>query len=249
MPNNRTPADAAGSGTPSGPQPPSVAPGSSSSPVFDPFAITTPPGPSFGAVDTEWLAVHAADLSLGDDPGPTLPPTEYGIIINRSFTSPINAGAQVRGGAATDLGFLACPVAGPTSFIDSWGFPRSRGRSHKGADMFSPRHTPVVAVASGVITRVDRVDNYIVGTGRGDLGGKTLWLRDDAGHGYYYAHLEDISENIKPGVRVVQGQLLGTVGNSGNARTTPPHLHFQTHPHSGPAVNPYPYLQPACSQN
>jgi peptidoglycan LD-endopeptidase LytH len=126
------------------------------------------------------------------------------------------------------------PVQGPNSFINDWGFPRSGGRSHKGTDIFAARHTPLVAVTDGVISKTSPVE-------RG-LGGITLWLRGDDGNSYYYAHLEAIAGGIEPGVRVRAGQVLGTVGDTGNARTTPTHLHFEIHPGGGGAVNPYPSL-------
>jgi peptidoglycan LD-endopeptidase LytH len=126
------------------------------------------------------------------------------------------------------------PVQGANSFINDWGFPRSGGRTHKGTDIFAPRHTPLVAVVGGVISKTSPVE-------RG-LGGITLWLRGDDGNSYYYAHLEAIAEGIVPGVRVQAGQFVGTMGDSGNARTTPTHLHFEIHPGGGPAVNPYPTL-------
>ncbi|MHB1324133.1 MAG: M23 family metallopeptidase [Coriobacteriia bacterium] len=120
----------------------------------------------------------------------------------------------------------AFPVAGPHEYIDSWGFPRSGGRSHRGSDILAPKGTPVVAVHSGSVT-----------PGRNRLGGLTVWLDADNGARYYYAHLDSIS--VGHG-RVSAGQVLGTVGNSGNARGTPPHLHFEVHRPS--AVNPFPLL-------
>jgi murein DD-endopeptidase MepM/ murein hydrolase activator NlpD len=126
------------------------------------------------------------------------------------------------------------PVAGPTSFIDSWGFPRSGGRRHKGTDIMSPRNTPLVAVTNGVIKKMSAVE-------RG-LGGITVWLKGDDGHEYYYAHLESIASGITVGLRVTGGQVLGYVGDTGNARGTETHLHFEIHPGGGAAINPYPTL-------
>ncbi len=97
-----------------------------------------------------------------------------------------------------------------------YGDPREGGRrSHEGVDIFAPRGTPVIAPAAGRITR----------TGISELGGKVIWMRDrDRSQAYYFAHLD--SQMVRGGERVVPGDTIGLVGNTGNARRTPPHLHF-----------------------
>ena len=130
-------------------------------------------------------------------------------------------------------GFI-CPVKGGASFIDSWGFPRSGGRSHKGVDMFAPRGTPVVAVVDG---RIKFSSN--------SLGGLSTHLYADNGTVYYYTHLDGHPSNISSGQRVAKGTTVGFVGNSGNARYTSPHNHFEIRP-NGKAVNPYPTVRAAC---
>ena len=139
------------------------------------------------------------------------------------------------GGAppASAPGFI-CPVQGGASFIDSWGFPRSGGRSHKGVDMFAPRGTPVVAVVDG---RIKFSSN--------SLGGLSTHLYADNGTVYYYTHLDGHPSNISSGQRVEKGTIVGFVGNSGNARYTSPHNHFEIRP-NGKAVNPYPTVRAAC---
>ncbi|MEM8601140.1 MAG: M23 family metallopeptidase [Bacteroidota bacterium] len=110
-----------------------------------------------------------------------------------------------------------------------WGAPRDGGaRRHEGIDIFAPRGTPVVASASGRITRVQETP----------LGGRVVWLRTRYGS-LYYAHLD--SQRVRRGQRVQPGDTLGTIGNTGNARTTPPHLHFGIYTGRG-AVDPYPYV-------
>jgi len=129
------------------------------------------------------------------------------------------------------------PVDGPHSYIDSWGHARSGGRKHKGTDIMAAKGTPVVACVSGVISKTSPHS-------RG-LGGITLWLEGDDGNTYYYAHLNNIAGGIAPGARVSAGQLVGTVGSTGNASASAPHLHFEIHPGGGAAINPYPILRNA----
>lgn len=128
-----------------------------------------------------------------------------------------------------------CPVAGAVSFTDSWGAPRSGGRSHKGVDMIAARGTPIVAIYSG---RVYRLSNSA-------LGGKSVYFYSDAGDLYYYAHLDAFAD-ITPGQNVPVGYVLGYNGSTGNAPDYLPHLHFEYHPGGGAAVNPYPLVKSLC---
>jgi peptidoglycan hydrolase-like protein with peptidoglycan-binding domain len=128
----------------------------------------------------------------------------------------------------------AFPVQAPHSFTDDWGAPRHQGR-HEGNDNIAPRGAPVVAVASGTIERMTRVE-------RG-LGGIYLWLRDDAGTAYYYAHLSTIAAGLRPGSRVSLGQRIGAVGRTGDARGGVYHLHFELHPPGRGPINPYEELR------
>jgi SH3-like domain-containing protein len=113
---------------------------------------------------------------------------------------------------------LINPVSGASnrSIGSFYGDSRDGGkRLHEGIDIFAPKGTPVVAPAAGIITRV----------GASTLGGKVVWMQDGKrGHSYYFAHLDE--QLVKTGTRVKQGDTLGLVGNTGNARTTPSHLHF-----------------------
>ncbi|MFL9844298.1 peptidoglycan DD-metalloendopeptidase family protein [Flavobacterium rhizosphaerae] len=124
------------------------------------------------------------------------------------------------------------PVAGRgNADIGSfWGMERDGGkRRHEGIDIFAQRGTPVVAVTDGVI-------GY---TGERGLGGRQVWLRTAVfGSSLYYAHLDSIA--VTNGQRVTTGDTLGFVGNTGNARFTPPHLHFGIYKRG--AVNPLPYV-------
>ncbi len=135
-----------------------------------------------------------------------------------------------------DASGRTCPIDGPTGFSDSWGAPRSGGRRHQGVDMMSPRGTPLVAIEAGY---VQRMGNY-------GLGGVTVWLKGNSGDEYYYAHLDGWASGLRTGQRLAVGELLGYVGNTGNARYTAPHLHFEHHPGGGSAVNPYPLVRALC---
>lgn len=149
--------------------------------------------------------------------------------------------AQGKRGAAAGAspqatpGFICPMTPGRTSFIDSWGYPRSGGRGHRGTDMMAAWNEPIFAVADGTVS-----------TGSGGLGGRILWLNADNGTAYYYAHLSDWA--VGSGARVSRGQTVGYNGDSGNARGGSPHLHFEIHPggRGAAAVNPYPTLASAC---
>jgi hypothetical protein len=132
------------------------------------------------------------------------------------------------------------PVLAPAEYIDTYGAFRSDvpGNWHHGDDIFAPLGTPVVAVATGTINRV----------GWEHLGGWRLWVRDNAGDEFYYAHLSGYTPGDLHSNHVKAGQVIGFIGNTGDAFTTSPHLHFEIHPrtllHLGydGAVDPTNYL-------
>ena len=129
---------------------------------------------------------------------------------------------------------ISMPVEGAkNNDIGSFfGDPRDGGRrKHKGIDIFAKKGTPTVAAVSGVVSSVRN----------GGLGGKTVWLRDvKHGRTLYYAHLD--SQLVRKGQLVRAGDPVGTVGNTGNARTTPPHLHFSIYTADG-AIDPLPFVK------
>ena len=125
---------------------------------------------------------------------------------------------------------IVCPVSGPRAFANTWGAPRSGGRSHEGVDMMSPGGTPLVAVEAGSVQfKTTR------------LGGNSVWLNGASGTRYFYAHLSGWAGSSRS---VSRGEVIGYVGNTGN--TTANHLHFEVHPGGGRAVNPYPYVAAVC---
>jgi peptidoglycan LD-endopeptidase LytH len=124
---------------------------------------------------------------------------------------------------------ILCPMNG-SAYGDSWGAPRSGGRSHEGVDMLAPMFTPIYAVVSGVVNfRQNR------------LGGNAASLVGDNGNRYYYAHFAGYEGASR---RVTQGEVIGYNGDTGNATGTP-HLHFEIHPGGGLAVNPTPSVRVA----
>jgi len=125
-----------------------------------------------------------------------------------------------------------CPVAGPNSFVDSFGDPRSGGRSHEGIDMIAARGTPVVAVHGGT---VHRTSSSIGGLG-------IVVFHDGSSDWTFYTHFDSYAQ-YGEGARVSAGTVIGYVGNTG---TTTYHLHFEYHPGGGAAVNPYSTLVSVC---
>jgi murein DD-endopeptidase MepM/ murein hydrolase activator NlpD len=128
---------------------------------------------------------------------------------------------------------VVCPVAGNTWFVDTWGAPRSGGRTHKGVDMAAARGTPLVAM-----------DNGKVRLGWHYAGGRQIYIYADNGTFYYYAHLSGYASGLSSGQRVSKGQTIGYVGSTGNASTS--HLHLGMGPRSGVYVNPYPTVAAVC---
>jgi murein DD-endopeptidase MepM/ murein hydrolase activator NlpD len=128
---------------------------------------------------------------------------------------------------------LPTPVAGvaPAARRDSWHAPRAGGaRRHEGMDIFAPRGRPVLAATEGIVLSVG-VDR---------LGGKVVWVLGPGGQRHYYAHLERYGD-VRRGQRIAAGAVLGYVGNTGNARGGPTHLHYGIYAAHG-AINPYPLL-------
>ncbi|HEU5009719.1 MAG TPA: M23 family metallopeptidase [Gaiellaceae bacterium] len=144
-----------------------------------------------------------------------------------------DVGGEVPGGpvrvapevsARLSSGGFVFPVYGTASFGDSFGAPRPdvQGGWHHGEDIFAAAGTPLLAVADGTL--------HTIGFNR--IGGYRLWLRDDGGDEFYYAHLSAYSPLAVEGRRVTAGDVIGFVGATGDADGGPPHLHFEIHPAS-----------------
>ncbi len=134
--------------------------------------------------------------------------------------------------AETPPARLPVPVSGigRSDLSNTWGAPRSGGRRHEGIDIFARRNTPILSTTHGVVVK----------RGIDPLGGSVVTVAGPGGHRHYYAHLQRYGRH-QVGDWVRQGDTLGFVGNSGNARTTPPHLHYGIYTLTG-AINPYPLL-------
>ena len=128
---------------------------------------------------------------------------------------------------------LLMPVEGvPVKRVaNTWGARRSGGRDHQGQDIFAKRGTPVVSATDGIVVRV----------GTNNLGGQIVSVMGNGGRMYYYAHLDRYAPGLAVGRSVAAGDVLGYVGTTGNARGTPPHLHFGVYTATG-AINPLPML-------
>jgi murein DD-endopeptidase MepM/ murein hydrolase activator NlpD len=124
------------------------------------------------------------------------------------------------------------PGSGRRNIQSLFGASRSSGRrEHQGIDIFAPRGTPVVAAADG----------WISSTSPNQLGGNVVWLWDPKrGHTLYYAHLD--RHAVATGQPVRRGDVIGYVGNTGNARTTSPHLHFGIYRRGHGAIDPLYYV-------
>jgi murein DD-endopeptidase MepM/ murein hydrolase activator NlpD len=116
---------------------------------------------------------------------------------------------------------------------DTWGAPRSGGRTHEGQDIFAPKGTKILSATNG----------YIYKIGENNLGGQTVSVISSGGRIYYYAHLDEYAPGLNVGDPVTTRTVLGFVGTTGNAQGTPPHLHFGVYTFGfGTAINPLPLI-------
>lgn len=148
--------------------------------------------------------------------------------------------AATRARALAELAALPAPRALPVPvqgvqarrIADTFGAPRGRDRRHQGVDIFAPRGTPVSSATPGLVLAVREQG----------LGGRQVWVLGPAHERHYYAHLDAWAPGLRAGDRVRAGSLLGVVGDTGNARGTPPHLHYGIYAAHG-AIDPLPRLR------
>lgn len=134
---------------------------------------------------------------------------------------------------AIRLGFGRFPIAGLARYSHDWLFPRYGPgfRFHLGTDVFADFGTPLRSPVDGTVT-----------AGNGGLGGLYTKIHMDDGTYFYYAHMSGLVDGFVDGMAVKTGDIVGYVGDSGNAKGTPPHLHIGVYPQGGPAVDPKPIL-------
>ena len=155
-----------------------------------------------------------------------------GFVVAELSASPFGVSSLLPGVGGLPSGTHVFPIAGASTFSDDWRAPRAGGRKHEGIDLFAARGTPVVAVADGTLSRV----------GYSGISGNRLWLKDVSGTAFFYAHLDGYSAAARDGAFVRQGAVLGFTGDTGDAKGTPPHVHFEIHPGDGEPVQPYPIV-------
>ena len=215
------------------------------------FALL-PALPAFAGGTSQWPS--QGNSSWADETGdaaPEAPPEDSSTQEPLDPSTPMAHSERIPDPPAVQAVFTAgivFPVAGAANYTDSFGAPRSGGRTHEGIDIFADKMTPVVAVADGTVSFVRTgvgTDCCVVRI-RHDNGRSSLYLHlnndtpgTDDGQGY------GIAENIQVGTRVTAGMVIAFVGDSGNAEETPPHLHFELNDTSGDLLNPYAYLQVA----
>ncbi len=146
---------------------------------------------------------------------------QYGTVLGDGSTST----------SVTITGPFAFPAAGPHAFSNDWHAPRT-GHVHQGCDIMASMGTPAVACVNGTITLV---------TEGGNAGKYFRLTMDGSSTFFYYMHMKDIVVSV--GQKVHAGDLVGHIGDTGNARGGPAHIHFEVHPGGGSAVNPYPLLK------
>lgn len=222
-------------GVPAGTQ---IAVGSVTARAVAQAAPTTPPPANVDGAPRAAPTIPAPGARPSRPVVPANAPREPGRSIPGAPPEVVKAAPEVT--ARLSRGGYVFPVFGPAAFGNTFGAFRGdvSGKWHHGEDLVAPYGTPLLAVSDGTLFSV----------GWNDIGGWRLWLRDDVGNEFYYAHLSAYSPLAIAGKRVRAGDVLGFVGSSGDADGGVPHLHFEIHPvdllrygYDG-AVAPYPFL-------
>jgi murein DD-endopeptidase MepM/ murein hydrolase activator NlpD len=189
-------------------------------------AVQTAPPPTTSTPTTTAETGTTEGLSVGDSP--SLRPRAGG----KTKPEPLRVQPKLTAGR------YVFPVYGPTSYIDTFGAKRADVTYHHGDDIFGALGQPLIACTDGIVFSV----------GFNKIGGNRLWIVDKAGNQFYYAHLSAFSTAAFNGAHVKAGQVVGFMGDTGDAEGTPFHLHFEIHPVSflylgyDGAVDPTPYL-------
>lgn len=226
-----------------GPWEQAVGPMQFRAPTFNRWAVDADGDGEANPHDIDDAAVTAANFLCQGQDGSIVDERAAGLRYNASasYADDVLALADELANASLVVGDgWLCPVAGPVSFTDTWGAPRSGGRTHAGVDMFAARGNPVVAPVDGVVEK--RFSS---------IGGLSFNLWGDDGNYYYGAHMSGYGAVTG---WVPAGTIVGYVGDTGNAAGTSPHLHFEIHPgrRSGEPpspVNPTATVAAACQAN
>ena len=174
------------------------------------------------------VATTVAPAETGDGGGRDTSRTQQPPAGGFTRTPPIRAETK----AELLSGEYVFPVVGGARYSDEFGGPRADTGFHQGIDLFAANGTPLVAVHDGTLFRV----------GWNRIGGWRLWLDDGQGNYFYYAHLSAYSDLAQDGAQVRAGDVVGYMGDTGDARGTPFHVHFEMHPDGGWAVPPIAYV-------
>jgi murein DD-endopeptidase MepM/ murein hydrolase activator NlpD len=226
---------------PTEPPPPPADPGAPPPPVADPAA----PPPADGTVPPGEPVPGAEGEGEPPAPGRSVPSEAQARINSVSRTGPTDNRAMVDGVAALEaLGvprdqaaaqvYAGFPIEGYSRWVDDWLFPRYTGttfRYHLGLDMFAAFGTPVRAPVDGVAQ-----------VSQSALGGMSVRVVENDGTGWYLAHLSGYAEGLVSGQTVTRGQVVGFVGDSGNASGGSPHVHLGYYPRGGAAAPPKPLM-------
>ena len=223
------------------------------------YVLASPAGAIPEEPPQEELADHGSyaeaivEEGSGDDsfaaaatPGLTLPPLVIGGVPSATAGGSGAAGAPANAAGADrparrlrQLGSIPFPIEPQPrcEVTDSFGDPRSGGRSHEGVDIIAGLGQPVYAVADGTLTKkyVDGVDSSISGNG---------WKLSMSDRSFFfYAHMSGFAQGLEVGSKVQRGDLIGFVGDSGNSGPGNHHLHFEYHPLGGAAIDTFPLLE------
>ncbi len=192
-----------------------------------------------------------SDVTPSEVGNPRVVPPGYQDLINSVRRSKANSTASLLAAVeplvdmgmapqeAIGLGFGRFPIGGYATFVDDWWYPRFTPtfHLHQGTDIFAAHGTPVRSPVDGVLKQ-----------GNGAVGGLAAYVTQPDGTYFYLAHLSAFAPGQSTGQRVEVGDIVGFVGDSGNAAGGAPHVHMQIHPRGGPPVNPKPYLDQFISE-
>lgn len=189
----------------------------------------------FGAVAAVVLTFGAMVVEVGDS-AVSVAATDLSAVEGGAHASRQAVRLRRSGGMRLPVGGLPDGSPGRCTVLDNFGDPRGTGRTHEGLDIMASLGQEVFAVADGVLVRLDPLES--------PRSGLAWALLADTGAYFYYAHLSAIAAGLAVGARVRDGQVIGYVGDSGNAGPGNTHLHFEVRPggQGTPAVDPMPLL-------